>query len=249
MLAHVLGSILLLTGATAAPKRPATGATQVRAKGVVAAKPIAPELQSALSHLGEPVRLTKAERRQLDKMIFALPEVGDEVLVAMPAGWETFAKKWSARTHAKDLTALTQYVLRKAYLDDNASLREEAAKLQYYNELKRELRKQILDLRGRLEGLGPTDELSIQPLTIHPTYSPGTRPVVVSNTKVIVMVPAAEADLATWEEAYSSAGELSELAMLDLQNVLQKQQQAMQMMSNISKMLHDTAKSIISNMK
>jgi hypothetical protein len=37
----------------------------------------------------------------------------------------------------------------------------------------------------------------------------------------------------------------AELAHVDLQNMLQKQQQTLQMLSNISKMLHDTAMSII----
>jgi hypothetical protein len=35
-----------------------------------------------------------------------------------------------------------------------------------------------------------------------------------------------------------------QLADVDLQNILQKQQQTLQMMSNISKMLHDTATSV-----
>ena len=37
----------------------------------------------------------------------------------------------------------------------------------------------------------------------------------------------------------------SELDEVDLQNMLQKQQQTIQMMSNISKVLHDTAMAII----
>ena len=40
-------------------------------------------------------------------------------------------------------------------------------------------------------------------------------------------------------------GDDAQLANVDLQNVLQKQQQTLQMMSNISKMLYDTAQSVI----
>jgi len=47
------------------------------------------------------------------------------------------------------------------------------------------------------------------------------------------------------EEKLSSVGDDSQLANLDLQNILQKQQQTLQMMSNVSKMLHDTALSVI----
>lgn len=40
----------------------------------------------------------------------------------------------------------------------------------------------------------------------------------------------------------------AQLANVDLQNMLQKQQQTLQMMSNISKMLYDTAQSVIRKM-
>jgi hypothetical protein len=47
------------------------------------------------------------------------------------------------------------------------------------------------------------------------------------------------------EEQLNSVGDDSQLANVDLQNHLQKQQQVLQMMSNISKVLHDTAQAII----
>lgn len=43
----------------------------------------------------------------------------------------------------------------------------------------------------------------------------------------------------------NSIGDDAQLANVELQNLLQKQQQTLQMMSNISKMMHDTATSII----
>lgn len=51
------------------------------------------------------------------------------------------------------------------------------------------------------------------------------------------------------EGKLSTVGDDAQLANIDLQNSLQKQQQTLQTMSNISKMLHDTAKSIIQNMR
>ena len=47
------------------------------------------------------------------------------------------------------------------------------------------------------------------------------------------------------EEQLSATGDDAQLANVDLQNILQKQQQTMQMMSNIAKMLHDTAMAVI----
>jgi hypothetical protein len=46
-------------------------------------------------------------------------------------------------------------------------------------------------------------------------------------------------------DSFRTIGEDAQLANVDLQNVLQKQQQTLQMMSNISKALFDTAQSVI----
>ncbi len=49
----------------------------------------------------------------------------------------------------------------------------------------------------------------------------------------------------TLEESLSTTGDDAQLAQIDLQNQLQKQQQTLQTMSNVSKMLHDTAMATI----
>ncbi len=46
------------------------------------------------------------------------------------------------------------------------------------------------------------------------------------------------------ESQLNSVGDDAQLANVDLQNILQKQQQTLQMMSNISKVLHDTAMAV-----
>lgn len=57
-----------------------------------------------------------------------------------------------------------------------------------------------------------------------------------------------EAYIAELEEQVSTVGDDAQLANVDLQNMLQKQQQTLQMLSNISKTLYDTAMSIVRNM-
>jgi hypothetical protein len=47
------------------------------------------------------------------------------------------------------------------------------------------------------------------------------------------------------DEQLSTVGDDAQLANIDLQSALQKQQQTIQMMSNISKLLHDTAMAVI----
>ncbi len=54
-----------------------------------------------------------------------------------------------------------------------------------------------------------------------------------------------KAYLLNLEEKLASVGDDAQLANVDLQNILQKQQQSMQLMSNISKMLNDTAMAVI----
>lgn len=51
--------------------------------------------------------------------------------------------------------------------------------------------------------------------------------------------------LTVLEQKLQTAGDDAALANIDLQNMLQKQQQTLQTMSNVSKMLHDTAMSVI----
>ena len=48
-----------------------------------------------------------------------------------------------------------------------------------------------------------------------------------------------------WEEALASIGDDAQLANVDLQNILQQQQQTLRMISNVSKLLHDTAFAVI----
>jgi hypothetical protein len=56
---------------------------------------------------------------------------------------------------------------------------------------------------------------------------------------------ALDAYIKKMEEKLNSVGDDAQLANVDLQNMLQKQQQTLQMVSNISKMLHDTAMAVI----
>jgi hypothetical protein len=54
-----------------------------------------------------------------------------------------------------------------------------------------------------------------------------------------------EVQKARIRDKLNSVGDDAQLANVDLQNILQKQQQTLQMMSNISKMMHDTAMAVI----
>ena len=51
------------------------------------------------------------------------------------------------------------------------------------------------------------------------------------------------------EDDLQAIGDDAQLSMLELQNALNRQAQLMQMISNISKTMHDTAMAIIRNLR
>jgi hypothetical protein len=52
-------------------------------------------------------------------------------------------------------------------------------------------------------------------------------------------------EIARWEERLAALDNEAQLSNVDLQNMPQKQQQALQLLSSVSKTLHETAASII----
>jgi hypothetical protein len=71
-------------------------------------------------------------------------------------------------------------------------------------------------------------------------------------TKLRTCIKAAKVQMAqmaknikAMESQLASASDDAQLANIDMQNMLQKQQQTLQTMSNVSKVLHDTAMAII----
>lgn len=64
-------------------------------------------------------------------------------------------------------------------------------------------------------------------------------------SKVDQKIKTLQTGLKVLEEKLASSGDDAQLANIDLQNALQKQQQTLQSMSNVSKMLHDTGMAII----
>jgi hypothetical protein len=119
-----------------------------------------------------------------------------------------------------NVEALVQWVLRASYLETQEDLRDFAEKVKYFNAVKKHVREEklralVYKFSKDLESLCATGEMDLQ--------------MIIDRSDALV------------DEVLEDA----QLADVDLQTVLQKQQQILQMMSNISKMLHDTAASII----
>jgi len=165
-----------------------------------------------------------------------------------------------------DPNALVQHVLRESYLQTTEDLRYYAEKVRYFNQQKKVVRDYVQALREfAANARTATREAGIDPCSadagdagfVAKTLEERSRPYPLDTTARELCIPdripragitsigALEAEIARWEAKLNSIGDDSQLANVDLQNILQKQQQTLQMLSNISKMLHDTATSVI----
>lgn len=201
-------------------------------------------VREVLSRLGEPVSLTKAERTQLTVVVAALKEAGSTSPVAAPEAWSTAVESWARRTQSVDVMLLVQWVLRQAYLDSNEDLAAYAAKVAYFNEMKKRVRDHARQVRSQVADKKGSTKVTVRALTIRPKFVPGRRPVFLA-AKVTHTVDEWQVILAGWDDQLQSVGDDAQLANIDLQNHLQKQQQTIQMLSNVSKVLHDTALAVI----
>jgi hypothetical protein len=168
-----------------------------------------------------------------------------------------------------DPMALVQQVLRESYLEATEDLRVYAQKVRAINKHKQIVRRYLRALRefdaqmrsaAREAGADPCSAEARDTEIVAKAFDERARAYPVDESARELCIPdrvppsgitttgALEEEIAKWEEKLSSIGDDSQLANVDLQNMLQKQQQALQMMSNISKMLHDTAASVIRKM-
>ncbi len=174
--------------------------------------------------------------------------------------------KKAAQSAPTDINALVPVVLRESYLEANEDLKAFADKIRRMNEMKRTIRKLLRELRGfrrtvitsareiRLDLCGEGEEVraKLAELIVKHAY-----PHDVDDTSYELCIPdrippADVQDLESlndvieqWEEELNTLGDDAQLANIDLQNILQKQQQTLQTMSNVSKILHDTVMAVI----
>ncbi len=168
-----------------------------------------------------------------------------------------------------DPNALVQEVLRESYLQTTEDLRLYAEKVRYFNQCKKALRAYLAALRefranvmsgARERGVdlcrGDKKDLAI----LAKLFDQYAHPYEVGEVEYGLCIPdrvppsgvnsiaLLDAAIERWVERHASLGDDAQLANIDMQNMLQKQQQTLQMMSNISKMLHDTAMAVIRKM-
>jgi hypothetical protein len=175
------------------------------------------------------------------------------------------AKQISENTPV-DPNALVQQVLRESYLQTTEDLRFYAEKVRYFNQCKKVIRDYLQKLRDyrvnvisaahrRGVDLCQGDEKDVRVLA--EVFKECAHIYKVGDVEYELCIPdrvpvaglkslaSLDSEIERWEERLASLGDDAQLANVDLQNILQKQQQTLQMMSNISKMLYDTAMAVI----
>jgi len=140
-------------------------------------------------------------------------------------------KRKSQRQGSTNVNAMYVSVLRQGHIQNQKDLNDLAIKLKNNLNRKKELREEIVEVRN-LIALAPNDsEWTIEYQNVW-------------YTKVQLV-----AYLEDLESKLQSLSDMSQLLQLDLQDAMNKQAQAMQVLSAILKSQHDTLKAIIGNLR
>jgi len=191
-----------------------------------------------------PTSVTPAQRVALANVVAALKQGntanGNQL-------WTEFCKSYfNSREKAADVNALVQCVLRESYLVMNPMLNQYAQRVAYFNQQKQAIREQLRALRNRrAEALQrQLPSISVPVLILTPTFQLNA-PAIQSRGNSYMTPNQIQSEIAAWQAKLDQIAHDAQLANIDLQNVLQKQQQLIQMLSNVSKVLQDTAMAVI----
>jgi len=166
---------------------------------------------------GSQIHLTPDQSEKINKVIRNLQLGKNETALKK---WENLVANLVLDGHSPrdiDVNALILWVMRQSYIENSEDLRFLADTVQYYSSQKKVFRVAIRKARTYRRTL---DKLN-QPTS------------------------AIDFEIDHLLTCFSSLNEGDQLATVDLQNTLQKQQQTLQIMSNISKQLNDTAMAVI----
>jgi len=163
-------------------------------------------------------------------------------MIARGESNEIILGKWKAmlvgaNDQNLDINALVQSVVRESYLQQTEDLKQYQEKVQYFNETKKKIRDEQDKVRKTIitPGSAPLRKMNI-------TVGKGTPTIIFQQNAGIVETEQERQDYVRYlEDKLNAVGDDAQLANIDLQNALQKQQQLIQMISQISKLLNDTA--------
>ena len=141
---------------------------------------------------------------------------------AIEKDWKKFVKKIDKSYLLVDINQIIQQVLRASFLEGQNDLIFYAKRVNHYNSVKNDIRGLQKKLQLRIDYCSSLEGEKC-PYSIEDLMN----------------------ELARWKEQLEEIGDDAELANIDLQNMLQKQQQTIQTVSAIAKVLYDTAIGVI----
>jgi hypothetical protein len=238
---------------------PATGQEIIQRmeRDVVAATKLQPQLETAplieLDELKQVALFRRFARNLRSEEIGILRRTalrlsqGD--YAAAQKDWESLLGRMKEREFEPDVNALVRGVLQQAYLDKDLNFQPLAAAVQF----REEQRDAAYQERTRLERLKAdfdegkgADNRLVRRLILAEKFAPGVRPVERAEAETVTADSVSE-ELQKIAVLCNVADANAKQAVADLQKALEGQ--ILQTMSNVAKMLHDTAKPIIGNIK
>lgn len=189
-------------------------------RGVEAIGTYSPVQKRGINLFSTPGKLTSQNIRQLQS--FAKRLANDPNSKKLKNDWAQVVKditKQKSLRNSMNVNEMVMIVMRDSIVNQNKDKQYFLKKLQKYNAMGKELSQYLKDLQDKAKKQSGAKKAGIEQ-RIH-----------------------------TKENELQTLGEDAQLVNIDLQNTLQRLQQTIQMMSNISKQLHDTAMAIIRNLK
>jgi hypothetical protein len=150
-------------------------------------------------------------------------------------------QSYQQTTGEQNADAAVQGSMYMAVASADADVYDFAAQLKANLDEKKSIREEIADFRDQMgdakyDGPGGTSTFTIKDEN--------------GNEKQVTMTKEqAEAHMGNLESKLQTASDMTQEMQMQLQDAMNKQAQAIQLLSNIMKMFHDTAKAIIGNMR
>lgn len=161
--------------------------------------------------------------------------------------WERMLVAIKERGAEPNVSQLSAWVINRVYLSRSPDLKPHTDAIRF----REQQREAVYASRESLERVKVTAEtadaangMTIRPITLAENRTPGVPAVKISEEVAATAASVAD-ELAKVIVLCSQADENVDLATLELQAALRQQQQTLQTMSNVSKLLHDTAMPVI----
>ncbi|HTM20177.1 MAG TPA: hypothetical protein VL172_06715 [Kofleriaceae bacterium] len=231
----LLVTMMVAAAAHGEPAKPAPVPAPVPAPAAVTID--GPRVVAIASARTLPKGVTTASLRTLRKLLIAGKT--DAAMVQ----WKAFLGKRAARFATVDVDALILWLMREAVLEQNRDLRQAADQMRYRNEQKQAIRRHLDELRAT----SGAAKAKVHGLSL-PAYRRGAAAARVRAPRTLTRAQL-DAEAVKWQASLDHLGETDQMATVDLQMAMDRQQKLLQTLSNISKMLYDTAQAVIGNMK